>query len=71
MRLGASEFVTSPQSDLTTHDAPELSVIDLRGGKGSVTLAKRALGDRWVSLAPSLLVHPLLFSPEHLAVLSV
>jgi len=53
MRLGASEFVTSPQSDLTTHDAPELSVIDPRGGKGSVTLSEGAIV-RWVAVAPSL-----------------
>jgi len=39
--------VTSPQSDLTTHDAPELSVIVPRGGKGSVTLLEGAMG-RWV-----------------------
>ena len=33
MRLGASEFVTSPQSDLTTHDAPELSVVPILRGQ--------------------------------------
>jgi len=38
MRLGASVLVTSPQSDLTTHGASDLSVIVPRGGKGSVTL---------------------------------
>jgi hypothetical protein len=53
MRLGASEFVTSPQSDLTMHDAPQISVADPRGGKGSVTLLEGAIV-RWVAVAPSL-----------------
>ena len=35
------------------HDAPELSVIDPRGGKGSVTLEGGAIV-RWVTVAPSL-----------------
>ena len=33
MRLGGVEVCDLTQSDLTTHDAPELSVIDPRGGK--------------------------------------
>jgi len=36
-------LVTSPQSDLTTRDAPELSVIDLEGAKGLVTLSRALL----------------------------
>jgi len=53
MRLGASEFVTSPQRDLTMYDAPEISVADPRGGKGSVTLQEGAIV-RWVAVAPLL-----------------
>ena len=52
MRLGASEFVTSPQSDLTAR-RPTVSVIDPRGGKGSVTLQEGATV-RWVTVAPLL-----------------
>jgi hypothetical protein len=55
MRLGASEFVTSPQSDLTMHDAPELSVTDPKRGKGSVTLSEGAIV-RWVAVAPLLVL---------------
>ena len=33
MRLGASEFVTSPQSDLTADDAPRLALLIREGAK--------------------------------------
>ena len=35
------------------HDAPQISVADPRGGKGSVTLLEGAIV-RWVAVAPSL-----------------
>ena len=53
MRLGASKFVTSPQSDLTRTTLLKISVADPRGGKGSVTLQEGAIV-RWVAVAPLL-----------------
>ena len=53
MRLGASEFVTSPQCDLTAHDAPRLALLIREGATDQVTLQEGAIV-RWVTVAPLL-----------------
>src|SRR5205085_579474 len=61
MRLGASKA-----SDLTTTgtDAPAVSVIDLRGARGSVTLAT-AFRVWWVLIAPSAHIKGLVSRVKH------
>lgn len=54
MRLGASKLVTSPQSDLTTHDAPEVKRYRSERGQRIGGALEGATG-RWVPVAPLLI----------------